>query len=106
MVGAAPFTKQTRNDVEKKISDQYYPINFSSISMKHTNRQLTIIDVVVVQAMSRKVVISDPNIMQLHCPTSLAMSKRWEHVINITRITIQQWQYYIYCSIIYWYSYY
>ena len=24
MVGAAPFTKQTRNDVEKKISDQYY----------------------------------------------------------------------------------
>ena len=22
------------------------------------------------------------------------------------RITIQQWQYYIYCSIIYWYSYY
>eukprot|EP00942_MAST-04A_sp_MAST-4A-sp1_P007303 g7303.t1 len=28
--------------------------NYSTISMKHTNRQLTIIDVVVVQAMSRK----------------------------------------------------
>ena len=56
--------------------------NYSTISMKHTNGQLTIIDVVVVQAMSRKVVISDPNIMQLHCPTSLAMSKRWEHVYD------------------------
>ena len=49
--------------------------------MKHTNGQLTIIDVVVVQAMSRKVVISDPNIMQLHCPTSLVMSK--SHLIGI-----------------------
>ena len=55
---------------------------YSSISIKHNNGELTIFDIIVVQAMSCKVVSTDPNIMQLHCPTSLVMSKRWEHAYH------------------------
>ena len=56
--------------------------NWKSISIKHNNGESTMLDLVVVQAMSRKIVQTLPSIMQLHCPTSLVMSKRWEHVYN------------------------
>ena len=55
--------------------------NWKSISIKHNNGESTMLDLVVVQAMSRKIVQTLPSIMQLHCPTSLVMSK--SHLIGI-----------------------